>query len=83
MEPEPDFLCQNCGHRAQADAFGLVVHCPKCNSRNVVLAEVWERFNSVQNHKQTCPPAVRRACLPPGEASSISGIRDGSREDRR
>jgi DNA-directed RNA polymerase subunit RPC12/RpoP len=75
MGPEPDFLCQQCGHRATAEAFGLVVHCPNCNSRNVVLAEVWEKFRSENNNKQTCPSAE--------EAGSMRSVRDGSREGRR
>jgi predicted ATP-dependent serine protease len=38
------YICQDCGHKADARTFGLLVRCPECGSDGIADAEVLERF---------------------------------------
>ena len=38
------FLCLDCNHSANEGFFGEHVCCPDCASRNVVDADLWQRY---------------------------------------
>ena len=44
----PYFLCRQCGYEGLDDEFGLLPSCPNCGSREVVLAEVWKRYQRTE-----------------------------------
>jgi len=44
-----DFHCRECAFTGSENLFGLNVKCPECGSHAVVLAAVWERYNSNQS----------------------------------
>lgn len=43
--PSALFLCRDCGHEGQDEDFGLSLHCPKCQCRNIVRADLWKRYH--------------------------------------
>ncbi len=45
------FLCRDCGHEGRDEDFGLSLHCPMCQRRNIVRADLWKRYHEPHGTK--------------------------------